>query len=561
MHDDQHIARLFLLDEGIKQGVLFPRWVGGLGFGFGYPLFNFYPPLIYYTAEAFHLLGFSLILSIKAMIITGFIIGATGMYLLAKRFMGKAAAFLSTTLYTFFTYHAVLVYVRGAFAEFFALSILPFVFLSFDTLHRKPTIRNTVLFGISFALLILAHPLIAFPTLIYIGLFVIFHTVILNSFQDLFRKGSRNKFGMTFIGSFLALALSAFFWLPSMVERKFTMVDSILLTELANYKIHFIYPFQFWFSQWGYGGSIAGPADGMSFQLGKIHILFAVLSVTLALIFFFMIKKKKTAEPKKITFIKSFFFFTLLLLFSLFMTTSFSSVVWDNVQFLSYLQFPWRFLTFAAIFISLCGGFTIFFISHIFQKLNTEKVLAIMAIGASAIIIFQYQKYFRPQRLLTTTDQERTTNEEISWRISRTSFEFVPKGVKTRKSDLGTTILDISKEDIPTKPFKENKSFDVKVDKNEFVQKWFVVNAQKAGEFQLNTFNFPGWHAYMNGAPVLIHDSNPYKLITIDMPAGKNYLYLYFEDTRIRIIGNLVSLSGFLIVAGYFVLAKVRRRE
>ncbi len=40
MHDDQHIARLFLLDTGIKQGTFYPRWVDlVLGFGLGYPSF------------------------------------------------------------------------------------------------------------------------------------------------------------------------------------------------------------------------------------------------------------------------------------------------------------------------------------------------------------------------------------------------------------------------------------------------------------------------------------------------------------------------------------------
>src|SRR3989344_4879510 len=76
MHDDQHITRLFLLDQGLKQGYLYPRWVGGLGFGFGYPLFNFYPPLIYYIGELFHILGFSLIWSIKLDFISGFYLGA-----------------------------------------------------------------------------------------------------------------------------------------------------------------------------------------------------------------------------------------------------------------------------------------------------------------------------------------------------------------------------------------------------------------------------------------------------------------------------------------------------
>src|SRR3989344_7778858 len=169
MHDDQHIVRLFLLDQGLRQGYIYARWVDGLGFGFGYPLFNFYPPLIYYLAELFHLLGFSLIWSIKLLIVLGFFLGAVGIYFLVKKFTDRFSAFLSVTLYTFFFYHAVLVYVRGALAEFFSLALLPFVFLSLNNLFDKTTWKNLVFFGISFGLLILTQPLIALPSLIFMG--------------------------------------------------------------------------------------------------------------------------------------------------------------------------------------------------------------------------------------------------------------------------------------------------------------------------------------------------------------------------------------------------------
>ena len=54
MHDNQHLARLFELDKAIRAGQFPVRWVAGLGFGYGYPLFNFYPPFIYYLGELFH---------------------------------------------------------------------------------------------------------------------------------------------------------------------------------------------------------------------------------------------------------------------------------------------------------------------------------------------------------------------------------------------------------------------------------------------------------------------------------------------------------------------------
>src|SRR3989344_7728429 len=65
MHDDQQVARLFVFDEALKAGQFPVRWVNGLGFNFGYPLFNFYPPFVYILGEIFHLTGFGFIDSVK----------------------------------------------------------------------------------------------------------------------------------------------------------------------------------------------------------------------------------------------------------------------------------------------------------------------------------------------------------------------------------------------------------------------------------------------------------------------------------------------------------------
>src|SRR3990167_8436854 len=353
MHDDQHIVRLYLLDQGLRQGYLYPRWVDGLGFGFGYPLYNFYPPLVYYVAETFHLMGFSLIWAVKLTSILGFYIGAFGIYLLLRKFTNKLSAFLSAALFTYFFYHATLIYVRGALAEFFSLAILPFVFLTLDNLQEKLNPKRSVLFGVILALIVLIHPLIALPTFIFVGFFFLFY---------LLKLRFRWKFIKLFILSLgVGLSLSAFFWLPSLLERKYTLVDRILISELASYRLHYIYPQQFIYSPWGYGGSGAGLADGVTFQLGKINIGLALMSLIFGILYF--LRKKRSDS--------SFYFYQLtiiLLFFSLFMTTEDSSFIWDRVKYLWYLQFPWRFLTFTAIFISIAGGYSVFFLFRLIEQ-------------------------------------------------------------------------------------------------------------------------------------------------------------------------------------------------
>ena len=52
-----HLFRTFAIDRTIHAGVLYPRWLPDLGYGYGYPIFDFYPPLASYIVETIHLLG------------------------------------------------------------------------------------------------------------------------------------------------------------------------------------------------------------------------------------------------------------------------------------------------------------------------------------------------------------------------------------------------------------------------------------------------------------------------------------------------------------------------
>src|SRR5207253_27487 len=69
----------------------------------------------------------------------------------------------------------------------------------------------------------------------------------------------------------LGLGLAAFFWLPAMAERDLVHVHR-LLEGFLNYYNNFAYVFQLINSPWGYGFSVPGPDDGMSFAIGAAHL-------------------------------------------------------------------------------------------------------------------------------------------------------------------------------------------------------------------------------------------------------------------------------------------------
>ena len=67
MHDDTQPSRVYEMSKSLLQGQFPVRWVPDLGYGFGYPLYNFYAPLPYYIGAFFNILGYDPLLSTKIM--------------------------------------------------------------------------------------------------------------------------------------------------------------------------------------------------------------------------------------------------------------------------------------------------------------------------------------------------------------------------------------------------------------------------------------------------------------------------------------------------------------
>ncbi|MCL4382913.1 MAG: 6-pyruvoyl-tetrahydropterin synthase-related protein [Patescibacteria group bacterium] len=538
MHDDEQIARLFELNQTLSAGQFPPRWIDGLGFGFGYPFFNFYPPFVYYFGEIFHLLGISLIDSTKIVMGLGFLLSGLFSYLLAKEFFGKSGGLVTAVFYLYAPYHSLDLYVRGALAEFYAFVFLPAVLWSTFKLIKERNRNWLVINSCFLSLLLLSHNLIA---LIFLPFYFAFAGFLVLPKKD------KKKIILSFLCSFmLFLGLSAYFWLPALLERQYTLVDQILTGELASYKLHFVYLRQFISSPWGYGGSIYGLNDGISFEVGKLHLLLSFLGGVFGLYLF--LKKRKEWQV--------FMFYVLCFMFSLFMASFYSQFIWDKLQPLWYVQFPWRFLVFTALFSSLLAGGLASYVSKIRQPFTKWLMLAFLI----AFVVLLNRDYFRPARYLEVTDKDYTTKEELNWRVSKMSFEYVPKGIATVLSDIQTTQVDIKREEIPINSFVSDGRLQVKEKQILPHEKKYEVFGE-GGKLTVNTYNFPGWEVKIDGQKTKIDDNNKFKLITVAVPKGSHLVEVVFNDTPLRTLGNFASVISFFSLIMLLFLPKHEKRS
>ncbi len=525
MHDDVQIARLFDLNQALGFGQFPPRIAPNLGYGYGYPFFNFYPPFAYYVGEVFHLVGFGYILSTKLMLFAGFLLSAFFAYLLGKELFGKEAGVLAAAFYTFAPYHAVDVYARGAFAEFFSFVFIPLVFWSALMLARTKKIVFTVPLALSITFLILSHNLIFIMTAPFAFLWFLYLIY-----------GSNNKKALTFwlvTSSAIGFGISAYFSLPSFFERDFTLIR-ILTSELADYRLHFVCVPQLWNSAWGYGGSIPDCNDGLSFEVGKIHLIASFLAIGIFALYFLREKIKREA------FVVPLFF--VFLLISMFLTVRHSKIIWDFLTPFSYIQFPWRFLTLAVFFSSLTAA-------SIVMLINNKKLKLLATVILVAAVIILNLPNFVPQKYLDVHDADYISREKIRWETSNLAYEYVPAKIKTKKSQYNTTQVDINKNEIATSSYQIVKG-DLKVNvlKDLPQEKIFQTKSDLGGILRINTYSFPGWKVYIDGKSVSYRDSNKLVLVDVTVPPGQHIVHSVFTNTPIRTFGNSASIISIILL-------------
>lgn len=520
MHDDELIARLYGLHQALLGGQFPPRWIEGLGFGFGYPFYNFYPPLVYYVGEIFHFLGFSLINSTKIVMGLGFVLSGVFMYLLANQFFNKAAALISAVFYIYAPYHALDLYVRGALAEFYAFVFAPALFWSTYKLIKKSNLIWLAINSLFLAGLLLSHNLTA--------IIVIPFNFVFFAYFCSWEKNKKKTWLKYLLSGLVFVGLTAFFWMPALVEKKYTLVNEILTRELASYRLHFVYLRQLWHSPWGYGGSIFGLEDGISFEIGKLHLIFALLSIPLTIL---LLKRKRW-----LGFVLGLFL--VLLGLSIYMSSFHSQFIWDLLKPLWYLQFPWRFLILAVFFSSLIAGGVVDYLGQLLKK---RYLYWSMLVVILSLVILNNYRYFQPSRYLSVSDGNYLTDTELKWRVSKMSFEFIPNTVATKLSDIGTTQIDINEDEIAEDVFKV-VSGDVQARETLNTSHRKILATQGKGVIQFQTYYFPGWQAYVDGEAVPANPSGKLKLITVDIPEGEHQVEIIFTNTMIRSIANYLSL-------------------
>jgi len=483
MHDDTQVARVVVMGRALREGQFPVRWVSDLGYGYGYPIFNFYGPLPYYVGGAIHAAGVSGLVATKIMMALGLVLAGVTMYLALSHMVGVSAGMVGAALYMFAPYHAVQAYVRGAVGEYWALVFLPLILWGF---WRK----NILVGALGIAGLVVSHTILGYAGMVFV------------LFAFLATKMQKQVLMLILLG----LGLSAFFWLPAITEMKYTNVSS-QVSATSDFRDHFVCLPQLWNSFWGYGGSAKGCLDGLSFKLGKVHLLLALIGLVAAF------KKHK------------YFMFAgaSIFLLSVFFMLPISVRAWEFIPLFAYIQYPWRFLAFALFGVSLIGSVAFSFVRQPILRWLT----VLTGIG---ILLFVEAKRFMPQYTYERAAGDFETDSDIRFRASQISDEYLlPAVPRPAKEE------EIFRDTIP-----RSDNYILGMEQDTDTYKKFTMRSGTDNTIVVRIAYFPGWHYIVNENVVYPKLENGFPELSV--PAGFSVVRMQFRDTPVRTVGNFISM-------------------
>jgi hypothetical protein len=339
--------------------------------------------------------------------------------------------------------------------------------------------------------------------------------VIHKNWSSIFRAG---------LASLAVFSLTAFFLLPVLFEKKYIQ-HGLLLTGQLEYTKHFSnLSTLFWFSK---------IYSLTPFFLIIIFISFAVLII------------KKQIIPKWLHLNLCLFF--ILLIFSLFMITPQSSILYEHVPYLKYLQFPWRWLSPVMVITSiLSGSISFLFIKNLMAKNNAQQkktspfftTILIFLVFSAALVFLNMSdirkayvhwpdEYFSPENI-------RTQNLRATYLA-----EYRPVWV-TEEPDI-PIIRELECE-------SKDPFFDFnKKSRHSTLRRYEVLLGDKC-HLTAQIYYFPGWRVYHNDQPVPFEVTQR-GLISFELPKGTHDIQIVFAETFVRKMGNTISLIGLAATA------------
>ena len=545
-----HFYRLVEFEHLLRQGDWFPRWAADLGYGYGYPLFNFYPPLTYYLGALFHGLGLDEAGSLLAVYGLGWALALGGAYRLARERAGRAGALVAAAAYGLAPYLYFNALARGAVPETLALGLLPWALWAFYRLGARPGRSAIALAGGLTAALILTHLLTALLALPLAALFWLMAAGTLRP----------RRLAQGAAAGLAGFGLAAYFLLPALLETGAVRLSQLTQPGDLDFHNNFI----------PLSTLLAWPQTfdpRLVFQAVAPSLSLAALALAAAS----WIPRawgsriwgglavgawKRRQRAGGLDTWDAGLWLGLLALGGL--ALPLGRLVWEAAPGMGLIQFPWRLVGPASLLLALLAGRGIDRLAALAPR--PAWWLAPAAIAGLFFFSLTWTFSAGAAAPTTATVRDLAGYERDSGQLGTTSAgEFLPASVEQLPDPHGLDAA-YAASDVIERLAAPLPGVTVEAQSATTRSAEAVVSAEAASTLTFDFFDFPGWRAAVDGQPAAITPSTPNGLINVAVPAGRHTVAVGFGSTVPRSLGGGMSL-GTLAGLGVLGWLSMRRRR
>lgn len=552
-----HYYRLVEFAHLLRQGVWFPRWAPDLAYGFGYPLFNYYPPLTYYLGALLHGLGLSVAHSLLGVYALAWALAVTGAYAAARARWGAAAGLLAGAALGLSPYLYFNALARGALPETLGLGLLPWVIWAFGRLGAARPVR-IVTAALLFAALTLTHFLTAFMALPLLALAAAWPV-----------EGAtapwRGRLGAAGLAALLGLGLSAYFLLPAVLETGAVQVHQLTSPGDLDFRNNFLALGELFAWPRAFDPRLVFQAVPPSLSLAALAL--AGLAHTLW--------RARRLDAATLAWGGALLAYAAL-------TLPATTPLWTLLPVAGIIQFPWRLVGPASVMLALLAGRLLApavetaatqsearspLGRHDLRGLRVEAGARfsqnVMTYGASGLLIaaivvlyvFSLTWSFAAE---SDTPAEASVAdlaryEQTSGQLGTTSAgEFLPVAVQTLPAADALRAAYAEAEVIPR---LSAVPAGVTVTAQQAGVTWASaeVTAAAPATLTFDLFYFPGWRATVDGQPVAVAAAEGTGRLTVVVPAGAHTVAVTFGLTPLRTVAIALSLltgAALIVMVG-----------
>ncbi len=531
-----HLHRLAALERMVAQGHLYPRWLPELGFGYGFPLFNYYAPLSYLLALPWAALNVKAALLLDMAAAALFL--GLALYLWGRDLFGVEAGVIAALLGLYAPYTLYDLYQRGALAELWGLGFLVLTFWAVQRAAQREDGPSLTLLAGSYAALLLAHNITAL-----VGTPLLWGYALFCAWEQGGDRASRALHLV--LALLLGMGLSAFFWLPAFAEKGYVQIQNLYTQPRFDFHNHFLTLHEI----------LAPPHPVDPAQVNPpVPKTLGWLSLLLALLAWLPFGSSPSAKARNHRLL-----LTLLFLAAVGMTTALSRPLWEALPLLRFVQFPWRFLGEASVALAMLGGL------GVAQHMERRRSRLLLPLLYLLLVLYALPWLF--------PDGQQVAGDLSPAALIRAEAETGGIGTTAAADYLPRWVKQMPPADSLLTDYKLHP--DGAIPRIEEAQlppgarlieaRWqptaatFSLESPTDFQLVLRWFYFPGWQIEVDGDPVAPEPWGASGLLTFPFPAGEHRVVVRFGETPLRHLADLISL---LALGGWLtLLALLPHRE